>query len=54
MSICLFNTLNITVLLHDSDVYILKCMGFKLYEIDDKKQEFIKYNYEHRGISCQN
>ena len=51
LSIRLFNKLNITVLLHDSDVNIFKCMGFKVFEIDDvKKNDFINHNYEDRGI----
>ena len=51
LSIRLFNKLNITVLLHDSDVNIFKCMGFKHFEIDDVNLfYFIKHNYEDSGI----
>ena len=51
LSIRLFNKLNIMVLLHDSDVNIFQYMVFQLYDIDDgKKHDFIKHNYEDRGI----
>ena len=51
-SLWFFKNLNITVLLHDSDVNIFKSMGFKRFEIDDvQKINFIKHNYVDRGIS---